>query len=101
MSLFPKTLALALFGAFAIVAFESPAEAREPALKKARHVQKAPARPRVAHRTHPPAPVAAAGGYGVPADARAPYGGPGRAQFEPLVIGAQPDRSEGRSPEGP
>jgi hypothetical protein len=30
-----------------------------------------------------------------------PYGGPGRAQFEPLVVGPQPERADGRNPEGP
>jgi hypothetical protein len=87
-----KVLALALAGAFAFATFEAPAEAREPAAKK-RQVRQAP-RHRVAQRPAPPARVA-------PVDPRMPFSGPGRAQFEPVVTGAQPDRAEGRNPEGP
>ena len=43
----------------------------------------------------------AVGYYAGPPPAQKPYGGPGRAQFEPLVIGAAPERGETRSPEGP
>ena len=88
-----KILTLALLGAFASATFDSPAEAREPGAKK-RQVRQAAPRHRVAQRPYAP-PLAA------PADPRMPYGGPGRAQFEPLVVGPQPERADGRNPEGP
>jgi hypothetical protein len=94
----------ALAAAFALAAFEVPAEARERSgVKQARHVKKTRAHRRVAHR---PMPYAAAGAVAPAAihagpSAMVPYGGPGRAQFEPVVVGAQPERGEDRSPEGP
>jgi hypothetical protein len=92
-----KILALALTGAFALATFEAPAEAREPAVKK-RQARQAPPRHRIAQRPSVPTP---AGRHAAPADPRMPYGGPGRAQFEPVVVGPQPERADGRTPEGP
>jgi hypothetical protein len=95
-----KILALAIAGALVLASFEAPAEAREPAARK-RQARQAPPRERIAQRAPMPALAVPAGSYAVPMDPRMPYGGPGRAQFEPLVVGPQPERAEGRNPEGP
>lgn len=99
-----KLVGIALVGAFVIAPFNSPSEAREQSgLRQSRHhVKKTPMRHRVAQRPSVPAvaaPIVASRAGGP--DPRAPYSGPGRAQFEPVVVGAQPDRADGRTPEGP
>jgi hypothetical protein len=100
MSPLLKTLALALVGALALANFEAPVEAREPVVKK-RQARQAPPRHRLTERAYVPASAIPAGRYAAPADPRMPYGGPGRAQFEPVVVGPQPERADGRTPEGP
>ncbi|HEX8168840.1 MAG TPA: hypothetical protein VF601_24015 [Beijerinckiaceae bacterium] len=96
-----KGAAVALAAAFALAAFEAPGEAREAGVTKVRHVKKTRAHRRVAQRAMPYAAAAApAAAYAGPS-AMAPYGGPGRAQFEPLVPGAIPERGDNHSPEGP
>ena len=100
MRLLLKGTAVALAAAFALAAFETPGEAREAGgVMKVRHVKKTRAHRRVVHRAMPYA-AAPAGAYAAP-HAMAPSGGPGRAQFEPLAVGAAPERGEDHSPEGP
>ena len=95
-----KILAPGLAGAFAS-AFDVPAEARE------RRERAGPA----GERRGKPAGCAAAdlgrGGGGLCATAaiagrpaQKPYGGPGRAQFEPFIVGAAPERAERAIPKG-
>ena len=99
-------LAAGLTGAFALAALDVSAEARErsgasevrPAKRTAVHRRVAQ---RPIFRNDAAAYAPAVGYYAGPPPAQKPYGGPGRAQFEPLTIGAAPERGENRSPEGP
>jgi hypothetical protein len=103
MTSFLRGTAVALAAAFALAAFEAPGEARERSgVTQARHVKKARAHRWVAHRPMPYAAAAVSPGaaYAAPS-AMAPYGGPGRVQFEPLAVGAVPERGDNHSPEGP
>jgi hypothetical protein len=96
-----RVAAVALAAAFALTAFEVPTEAREAGVTKVRHVKKTKTHRRVAQRAVPYAAAAApATAYAAP-HPMAPYGGPGRAQFEPLIPGAPPERGDNHSPEGP
>ncbi|HEX8663405.1 MAG TPA: hypothetical protein VF744_05185 [Beijerinckiaceae bacterium] len=97
-----KGTAVALAAAFALTAFEVPGEARERSgVTQTRHVKKTRTHRRVAQRTMPYAAAAVpAAAYAAP-HPMAPYGGPGRAQFEPLIPGAPPERGDNHSPEGP
>jgi len=101
-----RILAAGLTGAFALAALDVPAEARErsgarevrPAKRTAVH-RRVAQRPIIRNEAAAYAP--AVGYYAGPPPAQKPYGGPGRAQFEPMTIGAAPERGESRSPEGP
>ena len=96
-----RVAAVALAAAFALAAFEVPGEAREAGVMQARHAKKVRTHRRVAQRPVPYAAAAApAAAYAAP-HPMAPYGGPGRAQFEPLIPGAPPERGDNHSPEGP
>jgi len=100
-------LAAGLAGAFALAALDVPAQARERSgAREVRPAKRTAVNRRVAQRpifrneaTAAYAP--AVGYYAGPPPAQKPYGGPGRAQFEPLTVGAAPERGEERSPEGP
>jgi hypothetical protein len=102
-----RIVAAGLAGAFALAALDVPSEARERSgAREARHVKRTAVHRRVAQRPISRSEAAAvyaptAGYYAGPPPAQKPYGGPGRAQFEPLMIGAAPERGENRSPEGP
>jgi hypothetical protein len=100
-----KLVAAGLAGFFAAAAFDVPTEARERSgVGEARKAKKAQTRGRVVRRpiVREAMPAyAAAPAYAGPPQSLKPYGGPGRAQFEPLVVGAPPERGETRSPEGP
>ena len=93
--------AAALAAAFALSAFEAPAEARERGVAKTRHVKKVRAHRRVVQRVAPYAAAAAPAAVYAAPSAMVPYGGPGRAQFEAPMVGAAPERGEDHSPEGP
>ena len=99
-------LAAGLAGAFALAALDVSAEARERSgAREVRPAKRAAVHRRVAQRpifrNEAAAYAPATGYYAGPPPPQKPYGGPGRAQFEPLVIGAAPERGETRSPEGP
>ena len=100
-------LAAGLTGSFALAALDVPAQARERSgAREVRPAKRTAVNRRVAQRPiirneAAAAYAPAAGYYAGPPPAQKPYGGPGRAQFEPLVIGAAPERGETRSPEGP
>jgi len=102
-----RILAAGLTGAFALAALDVPAEARERGgAREVRPAKRAAVHRRVAQRPIFRNEAAAAyapavGYYAGPPPAQKPYGGPGRAQFEPLTVGAAPERGEERSPEGP
>jgi phage tail tape-measure protein len=105
MKLMAKIVTAALAAAFATAMLGASGEARtRRGVEQSRQVKKARLRHRVAQR--PVAAYEAAPGYapvaaygGLPLSAK-PYGGPGRAYFEPPSVGAAPDRAESRSPEG-
>src|SRR5215213_4253358 len=99
-------LAAGLTGAFALAALDVPAEARERSgAREVRPAKRTAVNRRVAQRpifrNEAAAYAPAVGYYAGPPPAQKPNGGPGRAQFEPLTIGAAPERGENRSPEGP
>jgi hypothetical protein len=98
MTTLERWFGLALCAAFTVVIFGMPADAGDRGVRQAKTP---PARHRVAHRVQTPLPAAPAGAPVMATDPRIPYGGAGRAQFDPITVGPQPDRSEGRSPEGP
>ena len=99
-------LAAGLAGAFALAALDGPVEARERSgAREVRPTKRTAVNWRVAQRpifrNEAAAYAPATGYYAGPPPPQKPYGGPGRAQFEPFVIGAAPERGETRSPEGP
>ena len=101
-----RILAAGLVGAFALAALDVPAEARERSgAREVRPAKRTAVNRRVAQRpifrNEAAAYAPAVGYYAGPPPAQKPYGGPGRAQFEPLTVGAAPERGENRSPEGP
>jgi hypothetical protein len=101
-----RLLAAGLAGAFALAALDVPAEARERSgVREVRPAKRIAVHRRVAQRpifrNEAAAYTPAVGYYAGPPPGQKPYGGPGRAQFEPLTVGAAPERGEERSPEGP
>ena len=96
-----RVAAVALAAGFALAAFEVPGKAREAGVTKVRTVKKTKAHRRVAQRAVPYAAAAAPAAVYAAPHPMVPYGGPGRAQFEPLIPGAPPERGDNHSPEGP
>jgi hypothetical protein len=94
-----RLAAAALATVLGVTFFEAPTAARE----RSGASQARPPKTAKAHRQA----VAHRAPYAIPASAypgpssMVPYGGPGRAQFEPLTVGAAPDRGDNHSPEGP
>jgi hypothetical protein len=98
-----KIMAAGIAAAFAATIVDAPSEARERGAARTHHVKKTRLRHRVAQRPFAPyaapADVPSVAYAGPPLSGR-PYGGPGRAYFDPPTVGAAPDRAESRSPEG-